>query len=177
LKKVFQAAQVPYPMLIVRNSFMIVSEALQASTKKLQLQYADLFATELQLVNHLVKRDSTIQLTLEKEKENMIALYGQVKIIAAGIDTSLQTHTSALQTQALKKIAALEKKMFRAQKRKFEAQQRQLEKLKKELFPNNNLQERVSNLMPFYATYGKAFIEMIYSHSNGLQQEFGVILQ
>ncbi|MDB5277791.1 MAG: bshC [Ferruginibacter sp.] len=177
LKKVFDAVQVPYPMLIVRNSFLIVSKALQVGTKKLQLEYADLFATELELVNHLVRRDSTIQLNLEKEKGNMIALYDQIKIIAGGIDTSLQTHTSALQTQALKKLTALEKKMFRAQKRKFEAQQRQLEKLKKELFPNNSLQERVGNLMPFYASHGKEFIEMIYSHSKGLQQEFGVILE
>jgi bacillithiol biosynthesis cysteine-adding enzyme BshC len=177
LKKVFEAARVPYPMLIVRNSFMIVSEALQASTKKLRLDYAGLFATELELVNQLVKRDSTIQLALEKEKEQMVALYDQVKIIAGGIDTSLQTHTSALQTQALKKISALEKKMFRAQKRKFEAEQRQLGKLKRELFPNNSLQERVGNLMPFYASNGNAFIEMIYNHSKGLQQEFGVILE
>jgi uncharacterized protein YllA (UPF0747 family) len=164
-------------MLIVRNSFMLVSKALQASTKKLQLEYADLFATELQLVNHLVKRDSTIQLSLEKEKENMIALYDQIKKIAGGIDASLLTHTGALETQAVKKLTALEKKMFRAQKRKFEAQQRQLEKLKKELFPNNSLQERVGNLMPFYASHGKDFIKMIYSHSKGLRQEFGVILE
>ncbi|MDN3658033.1 bacillithiol biosynthesis cysteine-adding enzyme BshC [Ferruginibacter paludis] len=177
LKKVFEAVQVPYPMLIVRNSFMIVNTVMQAATKKLQLEYAGLFATELELVNHLVKRDSTIQLSLEEEKENMIALYDQIKKIAGDIDTSLKTHTNALQTQALKKITALEKKMFRAQKRKFEAQQRQLEKLKKELFPNNSLQERVDNLMPFYASHGKEFIKMIYSHSKGLQQEFGVILE
>jgi bacillithiol biosynthesis cysteine-adding enzyme BshC len=177
LKKVFDTVQVPYPMLIVRNSFMLVSKALQASTKKLQLEYADLFATELQLVNHLVKRDSTIQLSLEKEKENMITLYDQIKKIAGGIDASLLTHTGALETQAVKKLTALEKKMFRAQKRKFEAQQRQLEKLKKELFPNNSLQERVGNLMPFYASHGKDFIKMIYSHSKGLRQEFGVILE
>ena len=56
-------------------------------------------------------------------------------------------------------------------------QQRQLKKLKMQLFPNNNLQERVANLLPFYATGGKAFIEIIYNNSNGLRQEFGIILE
>ena len=44
-----------------------------------------------------------------------------------------------------------------------------------QLFPNNNLQERVENLMPYYAIWGKDFIRMIYEHSNGLEQEFGIL--
>ena len=46
-----------------------------------------------------------------------------------------------------------------------------------QLFPNNSLQERVANLLPFYATGGKDFIETIYNNSTGLRQEFGIILQ
>lgn len=177
LKKVFEGVSVPYPMLIVRNSFMLADQASQVQAAKLKFTMEQLFAPQLELINELVKRDSTIQLDLEKEKQRLIDLYKSIQTVAGTIDVTLQTHTKVLQTQAMKKIEALEKKMFRAQKRKFEAQQRQLEKLKKELFPNNSLQERVGNLMPFYATHGKDFIEMIYSHSKGLQQEFGVILE
>ena len=61
--------------------------------------------------------------------------------------------------------------------KKFEAQQRKLQKLRKELFPNNNLQERVVNIMPFYAVWGKDFIEMIFDNSKGLSQKFGIILE
>ena len=177
LKKVFEAAAVPYPMLIVRNSFLFISKELQAIAEKLQFSYTDLFKPELELINQLVKRDSVLQLTVEKEKQQMIALYEAIKKLAAHVDITLQTHTDALQTQALNKITALEKKILSAEKKKFAAQQRQLQKLKMQLFPDNNLQERVGNLLPFYANQGKDFIETIYNNSNGLQQEFGIILE
>ena len=175
LKKVFESVKVPYPLMVVRNSFMIVTKETASLICKLQFKYEELFQSELSLINQLVKRDSSQQLSLEKEQLQLTAFYEAIKTIAGKIDTTLQEHTMALQTQALKKLAALEKKLLRAEKKKFEAQQRQLHKIKAQLFPNNNLQERVDNLMPYYAKYGKQFIRMIYDHSKGLEQEFGII--
>ena len=177
LKKVFEAVAVPYPMLIVRNSFMFVSKELQAIAQKLQLSYTDLFKPELELINQLVKRDSTLQLSLDNEKQQFNFFYEQLKTIAGNIDVTLKIHTDALHTQALKKIITLEKKMLSAEKKKFEAQQRQVQKLKTQLFFNNNLQERTSNIMPFYGNWGKDFIKMIYDNSKGLYQEFGILLE
>lgn len=65
--------------------------------------------------------------------------------------------------------------MLRAEKRKFEAQQRQLHKLKQQLFPNANLQERIDNFMPYYARWGKAFIESLYANSLALEQQFVIM--
>ncbi len=175
LKKVFEKAGVPYPMLVVRNSFMFISKELQGIIEKLQLKETALFKPELALLNELVKRDSTKQLTLEKEKATLTALYTGLEKIAGDVDVTLSAHTKALYTQALKKINALEKKVLSAEKKKFEVQQRQLKKLKQQLFTNNNLQERVSNLLPFYANWGNAFIQMLYENSTGLSQQFGII--
>lgn len=175
LKKVFETLQVPYPLMVVRNSFMFVSKEMQVLANKLKFDQADLFQPELTLINQLVKRDSRQRLSLAVEMEQMTSLYQQLKSLAGGIDATLGNHTEALQKQALKKLAALEKKMLRAEKQKFEAEQRQLKKLKSTLFPNNNLQERIDNLMPYYATFGKGFIQMLYNHSKGLEQVFGIL--
>ena len=77
--------------------------------------------------------------------------------------------------EALKRIELLEKKMLKAEKKKFEAAQRQIIKIKANLFPGGTLQERVDNLMPFYALWGKDFIEMLYEHSQGVEQEFCIL--
>ena len=95
--------------------------------------------------------------------------------IAGAVDVSLIKHTAALQIHAIKKMAALEKKMLRPEKKKFEAQQRQLHKLKTSLFPANNLQERIENVVPFYAKWGSGFIDMLYKNSLTLEQQFGII--
>ncbi len=177
LKKVFESVNVPYPLMVLRNSFMFVNKQAQHLADKLQFSYIELFQSELELINQLVKRDSLLQVTLAEEQLQLADFYKHLKTVAGKIDVTLSKHAAALQTKAYKELVALEKKMLRAEKKKFEAQQRQLAKIKAQLFPKNNLQERVDNLMPYYAKWGKAFISMLYNHSNGLEQEFVILVE
>lgn len=177
LKKVFEAVDAPYPVLVLRNSFMFINSQVDQLIRKVDFDQAELFKPATDLLNQLVKRDSTLQLGLEKELAQLKALYQQMSSVVGAIDSTLVPHTASLEKQALKKLVALEKKMLRAEKQKFEAQQRQLEKIKNQLFPNNNLQERIDNLLPYYAKWGNGFIKMIYDHSRGLQQEFGILTE
>jgi len=172
LMKVFEAVNIPYPVLVLRNSFLILDKEKVELTNKLGFKPTDLFQKEPELLNSLVKRDSELQLELKAEKLQLENLYKQINAITAKIDPTLAQHTEALYTQSLKKITQLEKKMLRAEKKKFEAQQRQLHKLKASLFPNDGLQERIDNFLPYYAEMGPAFLEMIYRHSPSLEQEF-----
>jgi bacillithiol biosynthesis cysteine-adding enzyme BshC len=175
LKKVFEAVAVPYPILVLRNSFLLVEKDDAAIIRKLRFSYEELFMTEFDLMNKLVKRDSSTQVTLEKERDQLLAYYDQLKSIAGKVDTTLQPHTEALYAKALKKINELEKKLLRAEKRKFEAEQRQLKKIKANLFPNNSLQERIENFMSFYGKWGNDLLKTIYDNSLSLQQEFVII--
>jgi bacillithiol biosynthesis cysteine-adding enzyme BshC len=175
LKKVFEAVHVPYPMLIVRNSFMVISKEIKALAEKLQFTSVDLFKKEIDLLNELVKRDTAQQLNLEQEKKNICSIYKEIKAVVAPIDTTLNQHVQSLHLQTIKKLEALEKKMLRAEKRKFQTQQRQLQKIKAALFPNNNLQERIDSVLPYYAHQGKDFIQTLYENSLWLEQQFVVL--
>jgi bacillithiol synthase len=175
LQKVFETVSVPYPLLMLRNSFMIVDKVEGVLMEKLSIGFSDVFRTELELLNGIVKRNTKVQVTLEKERETLASLYDQIKTVAGNVDTTLMAHTEALKTQSLKRINSLEKKMLRAEKRKFEAEQRHLRKIKSHLFPNNNLQERVENMMPFYAKWGRDFLNIIYKNSLTLEQEFTIL--
>ncbi len=175
LKEVFAAANVPFPLLIVRNSFLLIDHSQQNSAGKLGFNTPDLFKQDVQLINTLVARESKLQLSLDKEKEQLKALYKHLKQLTAKIDITLAEHTTALQVKAIQKIDALEKKMLRAEKRKFETQSRQINKLKQQLFPGDNLQERVDNFSPFYAKYGKEWLTKVYEASLSLEQEFTIL--
>jgi len=175
LKKVFEEAGVPMPVLVLRNSFMIVEKDHAAKIANLGFAVNDFFKAEDILLKKLVERDSTVQLSLEKERSALKDLYGQIKNIAAVPDTTLEKHVEALQAKALQRIEVLEKKMMKAEKKKFEAQQRQLQKLRSQLFPGDNLQERVENFMPYYAKYGKGFISLLNESSLDIQQQFTIL--
>jgi bacillithiol synthase len=134
-----------------------------------------LFVDESELLNNLVKNETTLQLSLEKEKAALQQVYDQLKKVSGAVDITLAKHTEALFVKAFKKVETLEKKMLRAEKKKFELQQRQLHQLKSGLFPGNNLQERMDNLIAYYGNYGADFIKMMYAHSNALEQQFSVV--
>lgn len=175
LKKVFEEVNVPFPVLVLRNSFLLADKNKVERAGKLGFKITDLFMPQQALLNTLVKRESTVQLSLQNEKQEVINFYDKLKTISGAVDSTLMPHTEALEKLAIRKLDALEKKMFRAQKKKYEAQQRQLQKLQSQLFPHNSLQERIENFLPFYAEFGKQFIQALYDASLGLEQEFCIM--
>ena len=175
LKNVFSAVNVPYPMLILRNSFLLFTKQQQEKLLKLGFVIEDLFKNENDLLNELVKRESKQQLNLSKEITEVKNIFQQLKNITNQVDATLQQHTEALQTKTLKELINLEKKTLKAEKRKFETQKNQLHKIKQELFLNNNLQERTENFSILYAKQGREFAQKIYDASKGLGQEFTIL--
>lgn len=175
LKDLFQYYKVPFPLLIVRNSFLIIEKRYHQRVVKLNLLSADLFKGEEALVNEIVTRQTNHRLKLDEEKFQMQQAYYSIKKLVKEIDVTLEQHAEALETKSLKKLSALEKKMFRAEKRKFEDQKNQLSKIFSVLFPQGNLQERTENFMLYYARMGDDFFKMLYTNSLTLEQEFCVI--
>ncbi len=175
LKELFEYYKVFYPMLIVRNSFLVIEEKWKNRLDKLGISVGQVFQPEQSLLNLIVRRESQKQLSLEKEIGEASLYYQQLKALAGNIDVTLEKHVDALRAKAIKPVEALEKKMLRAEKRKFEEQSRQLAAVKKALFPNNGLQERVDNFMPYYAKWGRAFIQLIYDNSLTMEQRFVVL--
>ncbi len=175
LKKVFEEADVPYPMLVLRNSFLILKRKQLELMNDLGFSMEDFFTSSETLLNRLTERESTNQLSLSEEIGELNSFYQQLHETTLKIDASLADHVNALQAKALKRINELEKKMLRSEKRKFEAEKRKIQKLKDGLFPNGSLQERVENISGLYARDGKGLIENLYKHSLSLEQQFTVV--
>ena len=177
LKALFTFYQVPFPVLILRNSFLFIDKDWQARIRKLHIDTPDLFKEERLLVQDLVNRDSTNQLQLSSEIAEATLFYDRVKAVAEQTDVTLSGHVEALKTRAVKLLSQLEKKMLKAETRKFQDQQRQIQTIKNKLFPQNGLQERVDNFMPYYAKYGPEFIKTLYEHSPALEKNFVVLTE
>jgi bacillithiol biosynthesis cysteine-adding enzyme BshC len=175
LKKVHEAVKICFPVLILRNSFMIVSSKTSQLISKLGFSAQDMFKSEDNLLDQLMKRNSNVNLQLDEERTAFGQLYLQVEKHASVIDPTLQKHIQSLSLQTQKKLDSVEKKMKRAEKKKYEAQQRQLSKVKNALFPGGSLQERVDNILPYYSMHGKDLIEALYQYSPVLKQEFTIL--
>ncbi len=172
LKAVFANYKIPFPVLILRNSFLITGKEWNEKINKLGFGINDFFLSEKELLNRLVKKETSNNVQLNGSFTQAEQLYEALKEQAAAVDASLSQHVDALKTKALYRLRELEKKLLRAEKRRYADQQRQIQHIKQNLFPGNDLQERKESFLSFYAMWGKEFIAELYKHSLALEQEF-----
>jgi bacillithiol biosynthesis cysteine-adding enzyme BshC len=176
-KDLFEHYKVPFPVLVLRNSFLIVEKKWQEKMSKLGFAIDDFFLHEQELLNKLVARESKNKVKLNGSLTELEQLYESFKKQAAAVDTTLVKHVDALKVKTVEGLQGLEKKMLRAEKRKYSDQQRQIQNIKNHLFPGNGLQERYENISYYYAKWGKEFIHQLYQHTLCLEQEFVVLME
>jgi bacillithiol biosynthesis cysteine-adding enzyme BshC len=176
LKGMFDHYKIPFPVLVLRNSFLVAEKKMQEKISKLGFAVEDFFLPEQDLMNRLVARESKNEVKLNGSFSALEQLYESFKKQATAVDASLARHVDALRVRTVERLQELEKKMLRAEKRKFADQQRQVQTIRNYLFPGNGLQERYENISYYYAKWGKEFIHQLSRHSLNLEQEF-VILQ
>lgn len=177
LKELFQHYSVPFPVLVLRNSFLIIDKKQEQKIQRLGFTATDIFQPENELINQVVLQHSNHSLKLDGSLTGTEELFDALKEQAAVIDITLLPHVEALKAKAIHRLKELEKKMLRAEKRKYQTERAQIHKLKQTLFPNNGLQERVENVSGYYAKWGKTFIEAIYISSLTFEQEFVVLVE
>lgn len=175
LKNLFEKYQLPFPVLVLRNSFLLIESKWADKIEKLGFSPEDIFMEEQDLMNQLVRRESKLPTELNGSVKELEDLYENFRSQASNIDPTLGTHVEALKAGVVKKIRELEKKMLRAERRKFTDQQRQLHNIKEQLFPGDELQERRENVCYYYAKWGREFIRGLCENSLGLEQEFVVM--
>jgi bacillithiol biosynthesis cysteine-adding enzyme BshC len=176
-KELFANYKTPFPILVLRNSFLIVEKPWQEKIAKIEFNTEDLFLPEQELLNKLVARDSKNETRLNGSLTQVEELYGLLKKQAEAVDVTLSQHVDALKSRTVHHLQELEKKMLRAEKRKFSDQQRQIQTIKSKLFPGDGLQERYDNILHYYAKWGKEFIQKLYEHSLSLEQEFVILTE
>lgn len=177
LKALFEHYQVPYPVLLLRNSFLWVDKFSVERLKKLDISITDFFQETELLINSFVLRHTNTNLVLKKEYEDIEILFAQLETKAKSIDVTLVPSTYAELKRAMKSLGKLEHKFLRAEKKKFEWQSEQIRQLKARLFPSNSLQERKENFLPYYAQYGPAFFDSLLEAMTPVTDQFCVIAE
>ena len=177
LKDLFSHYEIPFPVLLLRDSFLIVEKKWQEKISRLGFNADDFFLSEQELLNRLVTRETKNKIGLNGDLTEIGNFYDSLHKQAIAVDASLGKHVEALRSQSIYRLKELEKKMLRAEKRKFSDQQNQIKAIKEKLFPMDGLQERVDNVMYYYAKWGRDFLRQIHEHSLSLEEEFVVLTE
>ncbi|MBC7745727.1 MAG: bacillithiol biosynthesis cysteine-adding enzyme BshC [Flavobacterium sp.] len=175
LKENFDHYQIDFPILILRNSALIVGNKQNLHMQKLGFSYFDLFKSTEELKKKWLLKHSQHTLNLTKENQELEKIFEKIKLRASKIDITLSASAEAIKARLNSAITNMEKKMLKADKRNHTDSLAKIDKLKQQLYPQDGLQERTENFGHYYVMYGDEFIASLIHAFKPLEFKFTIL--
>ena len=175
LKAYFDTVGVTFPMLLLRNSALLVTGKQSEKIAKLDLNISDLFLKQNTFINKKIRAISNIDVDFSPQKELLKVQFEALYDLATQTDQSFLGAVKAQEVKQVKGLENLEKRLLKAQKRKLKDHVIRITEIQNDLFPNKSLQERQQNFSQFYLEYGDQLIPALVENLKPLSQEFTIL--
>ena len=175
LKSNFEAQEVSFPMLLLRNSALVKSQKQAEKLNRLEISDKDLFLNRNTFINKRVRKISNIDVDFSDQMKHLEQQFEHMHQLAELTDKSFLGAVKAQEIKQLKGLKHLEKRLLKAQKRKLKDQIERSTELQEQLFPNQSLQERNTNFSELYLDYGDALISELKVALKPLSGEFTIV--
>jgi len=162
-------------MLVLRSCALIIDDKTFEHMKKFDLSIPDLFLPIDQLINSFIIKNSNDEINLKDEIDLIEQSFAQILEKAVDFNPALQGLIRTERSKIFKTLNTLEKKFFKAKKKKFENEIEQLKKIKENLFPTGDLQERQDNFMKFYLRKGDQYLLDLINTLEPLSKKYTII--
>ena len=176
LKGYFDAEKVPFPILLLRNSLLLISEQQEQKLKKLTIDFKEVFLPQNELVTKKVTEISAIKIDFSSQKELLVKQFESLKELAKQTDYSFLGAVFAQEKKQINGLNNLEKRLLKAQKRKLVEVVSRVKNIQNELFPNGSLEERTRNFSDYYLTLGNDFIPLLIETIQPLKFDFKIVV-
>ncbi len=160
LKDYFAKLQLPFPILIPRNSMLFLKEKTLKKIEKLQLKVDDFFHNFSNITKNKILEDNLILKSLEEKEDLLSKTFSELRAQAECTEKSFGNLVKAEEVRQLKSFSRMKKRLLHAEKVKQSELLERLEKLFLEVHPSKNWQERVFNFSVFFADYGDSWLKL-----------------
>lgn len=159
LKDYFLTINIPFPILIPRNSMLFLKEKTLGKIEKLDLKIEDFFQNFTVLTNHKILEDNTILKLLDEKEELLMRNFSELRASAETTEKSFGNMVKAEEVRQLKSFKRMKKRLLHAEKIKQNELLKRLENLFLDVHPGKTWQERVYNFSVFFSDYGYSWLE------------------
>lgn len=175
LKAYFEEVGVVFPMLLLRNSALLVTHKQDEKLAKMECSMQDLFLQEHELASVVTTAISAIDIDFTNLQKQLKQQFESLYDIATKTDKSFVGAVAAQEKKQLNGLENLEKRLLKAQKYKHSDHVERAVQLQQELFPGGTLQERKENFASFYLDHGQELLQILKEQLDPLDPSFTVI--
>jgi len=176
LPQLFKALAIPFPLPVVRNSYLYLTEKQLNKISALGLKPADLYLEEGLLIKKHLEQTSSNKFDLLQEKEDLERLFNKIQSKSEVIDKDLTKVVSGELKRSLSAMDNMEKRFRNAEKNKNTAKTNQIIKLKAVAYPNNVYQERTKSFLEFDLQTDIALTDVTLSANIPLDNSIKVVV-
>ena len=175
LKDYFDKVDVPFPILLLRNSVQIISEKQAGKLEKLTISNEEIFLNQFELLSQKVIANSDLEISFKDKKHFLQQQFMELKEVAEKTDVTFINAVNAQERKQIKGLENLEKRLLKAEKKRQKDLVDRITIIQNELLPNESLEERQRNFSEFYLAYGKTFIINLKEALKPLELEFTIL--
>nr|WP_299383657.1 bacillithiol biosynthesis cysteine-adding enzyme BshC [Allomuricauda sp.] len=175
LKSYFENFGVNFPMLLLRNSALVLTKKQKKKVEKLGLKTSDLFLKQNRLINKKIREISNIDIDFSPQKKLLEEQFELLYSLANETDKSFLGAVKAQEVKQKKGLDALEKRLLQAQKRKLRDHVMRMTDIQNELFPNQSLQERQLNFSELFLDLGFEMVPELMETLDPFSEKFAVL--
>ena len=177
LKDSFEAFEVPFPILFLRNSGLLVGKKENRKREKLGIDWTSLFVKVDELTNRKIAEATNEDLKLKAFHEQIKSIFDELEQIASRTDKSFIGAVKAQRQKQTNGLKNLEKRLLKAEKRKHDELVERIQDLKSSLFPAGKLQERYDNFIPYFEEYGSDLKSALLKHLDPFSFDFHILVE
>ena len=175
LNKYFKNQKVTFPILILRNSLLLINSKLSKKIDKLKINIKDLFLNKNLLISKVIKENSKISLDLDFLKKQLEFQFDYLEDLIEKTDKSFKGAVLAQKKKQNKGILNLEKKLLKSQKRKMVDYVQRINLIYEAIYPNDDLQERHLNFFELYESEGVMILSNLKKALDPFDENFTIL--
>lgn len=173
LQHVFEAYQVPFPVIMQRNSYLLLGKSIKDKIEKMGLTIGDLFLNDSDLTDKYLQIHSA---TNFMENANQIdVLLQQIFEEVKNVDVLSGKELLQFKLESKKVLMANFKTYKKAREQKQEENIVKLLKLRERIFPNGTFQERIENVMMHDINLFEDLIEKVLQNADVFSNDLIVL--
>lgn len=175
LKDYFESLQIPFPILIPRNSMLFIDEKVLKKIEHLNLNIEDFFGNFTQVTNKKILDNNDILKALEEKESLLKSHFEDLKSLAEQTEKSFGNMVKGEEVRQMKSFGRLKKRLLRAEKIKQSELLERLENIFIDINPAKIWQERVYNFSVFFADLGNEWLETCFNEMDVEQSQLIIV--
>ncbi|MGI9527282.1 MAG: bacillithiol biosynthesis cysteine-adding enzyme BshC [Weeksellaceae bacterium] len=175
LKAMFSAYHITFPMLVLRNSMLILPNAMKHKASSLDLISAKMFKPKFELKREIVEANSNLFKQVEILKQRLAKNFDALEEIAKQTGDDFAQMVRAQKKKQMNGYDKLNHRLNLSEQKQQDAIIKKLEETYDYMFPQGNWQERYINFSEFYKYNGSDLFAKIYSAISPFNSRYHVI--